>query len=180
MQKPELFTHSGFAACGISTQTTNALEAQPASARIPRLWQRFYAEALPARLGANAANGRVVGVYSSYENGSVAGYIVTAGVQLVRDPACPTGFETVVVSAGEYLRFTAYGTGPDAVAKAWAHVHDFFSHAEHPLAGKYERAYTADYLRYGDPETVSLFIAVKRKLGVHVTAERVGKALRQV
>lgn len=180
MKEPELVALPGFTACGISTPTSAAIESEPAMARLPRLWQRFYAEAMPARLAANASNGRVVCVYSGYEAGGSAGYRVTIGVQLVRGRACPTGAEQVAVSPGEYLRFTAYGHGPEAAARAWHEIGDFFKHAEHALAGRYERAYTADFERYGDPESVSILVAVKRKLGVHLAADRARQATRQV
>ncbi len=180
MQQPELVSYSGFTACGLSLQTSDAIEGQPATARVPLLWHRFYAEALPARLAANAANGRVVCVYSSFENGSTGAYTVTAGVQLIRDHACPVGLARAAVSSGEYMRFTSYGTGPMAIARTWEYIREFFAHAEHTLAGRYERAFTADFERYGDPDTVSIYIAVKRKLGVHRAAEHLRKALRPV
>lgn len=180
MLEPELVMYQGFTACGVSVETSNALEASPATARVPALWQRFYADALPARLSANRFNGRVVGVYSSYENANLAGYRVTAAVQLVRDHTVAAGMQRVVVSPGEYLRFTAYGTGPMAVVDTWGKIWEFFSHGHHPLAGRFERAYTADFERYGDPDTFTVFIAVKRKLGVHVTAERPSGMLRKL
>lgn len=180
MQQPELISYSGFTACGLSLQTSDAIEAQPATARVPLLWRRFYSEAVPARLSANASNGRVVCVYSSFENGALGNYAVTAGVQQIRDHACPSGLVRVSVSSGEYLRFTTYGTGQAAIAQTWQRIHEFFAHAEHSLAGRFERAYTADFERYGDPDSVSVFIAVKRKLGVHRAAEHLRRALRPV
>lgn len=180
MKEPELVALPGFTACGISTPTSAALESEPAAARLPCLWQRFYAEAMPARLSANASNGRVVCVYSGYEAGGSGGYRVTIGVQLMRGRACPAGADQVAVSPGEYLRFTSYGHGPKAAARTWIDIREFFNHGAHPLAGRYERAYTADFERYGDPESVSILVAVKRKLGVHLAADRARQAARPV
>lgn len=166
MRAPELVTHKGFIAYGISARTANDVELDPRRAQLPLVWHRFYEDALPARLGANAHNGRVVGVYSEYENGARGAYSVTAAVQILRRDTSSDGLHEVSVSPGEYLRFQAYGMGPEAVLAAWAEVWDFFGKVEHALARSYERAFTADFERYGDPEAVSIFVAVKRKLGV--------------
>ncbi len=180
MQQPELVTYSGFTACGLALQTSDAIEAQAVTARVPLLWRRFYSEAVPARLSANAANGRVVCVYSGFENGGAGAYTVTAGVQLIRDHGCPNGLVRAAVSSGEYLRFTTYGAGQSAIAQTWQQIREFFANPEHTLAGRFERAFTADFERYGDPDSVSVFIAVKRKLGVHRAAEHLRRALRPV
>jgi predicted transcriptional regulator YdeE len=130
------------------------------------VWQRFYDQALPARLGANHPNGRVVGVYSAYESGPKGQYTVTAGVQMRTLAGAGNGFDVVTVSPGEYLRFSTYGQGPQTVAGLWADINEFFVRVEHPLAGAFDRAYTADFERYGEHDEISVFVAVKRKLGV--------------
>jgi predicted transcriptional regulator YdeE len=142
------------------------MERDARNARMPMLWQRFYDQAMPARLSANHVNGRVVGVYSGYESGAKGQYTVTAGVQMRSHLAKTNGLDVVSVSPGEYLRFSCYGQGPQAVAGLWADINEFFVRVEHPLAGAFDRAYTADFERYGDPDCVSIFVAVKRKLGV--------------
>ncbi len=172
MVTPELVTYPGFSAYGISARTTMENELEPGRARSPALWARFYDEALPARLSANAANGRVVGVFSSYENGARGNVTITAGVQMLRVQPQPAGLDAVRVSPGEYLRFTGYGSGPPAVAMLWRSINEFFSLLRHPLTGSFERAFTADFERYGEPDAVHVFIAVKRKLGVHPSVAR--------
>jgi hypothetical protein len=44
--KPGLVTHDGAAVVGVEIWTSNADESRLASARIPGLWQRFYAEGI--------------------------------------------------------------------------------------------------------------------------------------
>jgi predicted transcriptional regulator YdeE len=173
MLGPELVSYPGFIAYGISARTAHDAEIVAARARGPAVWSRFYDEALPARLSANAANGRVVGVYSSYENGGKGQYTLTAGVQMLRQQPRPPGLDAVTVSPGEYLRFTGYGNGPQSVGALWGSIAEFFSRLEHPLTGGFERAFTADFERYGEPDAVHVFVAVKRKLGVH-SVTRVG------
>jgi predicted transcriptional regulator YdeE len=172
MVTPELVTYPGFSAYGISARTTMESELEPVRARSPAVWSRFYDEALPARLSANAANGRVVGVFSSYENGARGNFTMTAGVQMLREQPRPAGLDEVRVSPGEYLRFTGYGSGPPAVATLWRTINEFFAVLEHPLTAGFERAFTADFERYGEPDAVHVFVAVKRKLGVHPSMTR--------
>lgn len=166
MRAPELVTHQGFLAYGLTARTSNEIELEPRTARIPLIWRQFYEDAVPARLSANALNGPVVGVYSNYENGVRGQYSVTAAVQIQKRDMAANGLDQVSVSSGEYVRFQAYGMGPEAVQSAWAEVWDFFKQEQHALARNYERAFTADFERYGDPEAMSIFVAVKRKLGV--------------
>ncbi|HEU4621623.1 MAG TPA: GyrI-like domain-containing protein [Burkholderiaceae bacterium] len=165
MRAPQLVTYAGFIAYGITVRTSNDIELDPQQAQRRQIWRRFYDEGLPARLAANSQNGRVVGVYTDYENAARGAYTITVGVEILRADTADTGLHVAQVSPGEYLRFSAYGMGPDALVAAWSEVWDFFNKNEHPLARRYERAFTADFERYGDPERISIFVAVKRKLG---------------
>ncbi|MCE2985090.1 MAG: GyrI-like domain-containing protein [Burkholderiales bacterium] len=166
--QPLLVQHPGFMASGIEVRTSNAEESDPAQARINRQWHQFYRQGIPLDLSANAENGRVVGIYSHYENGAHGHYTVLAGVQLRRGVASPPEYVTIKVSAGEYIVFKAPGFGSRAVITCWSAIWDFFSRGEHELAGRYERAFTADFEVYGDPEYVSIYVSVKRKLGVRL------------
>lgn len=166
MRAPQLVTHPGLLAHGITARTSNEVELDAKRAQLPRIWHRFYDEGWPASLSANANNGRIVGVYTNYESGVRGAYTVTAGVEILRPDCTPNVVHAVKVSPGEYLCFSAYGTGPHAMITAWTEVWDFFNKNEHVLARSYERAFTADFERYGDSEYVSIYVAVKRKLGV--------------
>ncbi len=166
--EPFLVQHPGFVASGLAVRTSNTEEADPTLARINRQWHQFYRQGAPLDLSANAENGRVVGVYSYYENGARGHYTVLAGVQLRRSTAPLANYETIRVSAGEYLVFKAPGFGSRAVVACWSSIWDFFSRAEHELAGRYDRAFTADFELYGDPEAIFIYVSVKRKLGVRL------------
>jgi predicted transcriptional regulator YdeE len=167
--QPFLVQHPGFVASGLAVRTSHIEEADPARSRINRQWHQFYRQGAALDLHANAENGRVVGVYCYYENGGQGYYTVLAGVQLRRDVATPEHYETVKVSAGEYMVFKVPGFGSRAILACWSSIWDFFSRGEHELTGRYERAFTADFELYGDPDYVSIYISVKRKLGVRLT-----------
>lgn len=168
LPQPVLVQHPGFVASGLMVRTTNAEEVDPRQARIGRVWQQFYRDGVAIELSANAENGRVVGVYTQYENGSKGHYTLLAGVQLRRGGPVPAGYEAVKVSTGEYIVFKAPGYGSKLMSACWAAIWDFFSRGEHELAGRYERAFTADFELYGDPDGVSIYVSVKRKLGVRL------------
>lgn len=173
MLDPFLVQYPGFVACGVSARTNNANEIDVQTALIRRLWQQFYRDGVAIDLKANAENGRIVAVYTHYDNGSRGDYTMLAGAQLRRSSAPVPGYDTLTVSAGEYIVFKAPGFGGELVAALWIRIMNFFSRAEHELAGRYERAYTADFEVYGDPSHVAIYVAVKRRLGV---SSQVGKS----
>ncbi len=166
--QPFLVQHPGFIASGLTVRTSNAEEADPAQSRINHQWHQFYHQGVALDLSANAENGRVVGVYTCYENGAHGHYTVLAGVQLRRGAVSPAHYDTVKVSEGEYIVFKTAGFGTRAVMGCWYSIWDFFSHCEHDLTERYARAFTADFELYGDPEQVSIYVSVKRKLGVRL------------
>ncbi|WP_176256691.1 GyrI-like domain-containing protein [Derxia lacustris] len=165
---PEVVRHPGFTAFGLGVRTSAEIEATADRARIGQLWRQFHARALPFHLRANGENGRIVGVRHDFENGGRGAFTVTAGVQMRRAYRRPDGLVEVRVSAGEYLRFTHPGQGALTLAHLWREVAEFFQQPSHPLAFRFERAYTAEFECYGRPDRSELYIAVKRKLGVAV------------
>ncbi|WP_028310359.1 GyrI-like domain-containing protein [Derxia gummosa] len=165
---PEVVRHPGFTAFGLAVRTSPDIEALPARARIGEVWRQFHLRALPFHLRANGENGRIVAVRHDFENGGIGAFTATVGVQLRRAYRLPDGLVEVRVSAGEYLRFSHRGQGALALARLWREATEFFKHPRHPLAFRFERAYTAEFECYGKADRSELYIAVKRKLGVPV------------
>ena len=99
---PQATTVAAFRVAGIAVRTTNAAEADPASARIGPLWDRFFSESWEHKLPPPGADGRVFGVYSGYASDQHGAFDVTAGGlrpawRLRRDRRCsgagkPSGF----------------------------------------------------------------------------------------
>ena len=135
---------------GLSVRTTNADEAQPARAKIPALWQRFYQDGHSA-----AVAGPVYGVYTEYASDASGPYTLIVGAASdAPSPAPP--FVRVQIPAGRYLAFTSQGDVPAAVVAGWQAVWEYFARPDAP-----RRAYTADFELY-DPSTpyeVRIFIA---------------------
>ena len=74
---PQATTVAAFRVAGIAVRTTNAVEADPASARIGPLWDRFFSESWEHRLPPPGADGRVFGVYSGYASDQHGAFDVT-------------------------------------------------------------------------------------------------------
>jgi predicted transcriptional regulator YdeE len=128
---------------GLSVRTTNADEADPARAKIPALWERFYQEGHSA-----AVEGPVYGVYTEYASDASGPYTLVVGGG--SDPRLAPGLPLVQVQipAGRYLAFTSKGDAPAAVVAGWQGVWEYFARAHAP-----RRAYTTDFEVY-DPSTL--------------------------
>ncbi len=70
---PTLKYVTGFTVMGFSTETQNTDEFNEKTAKLPSLWQQFYASDL-------AANANIFEVYSDYESDANGLYTVTVGV----------------------------------------------------------------------------------------------------
>lgn len=150
---------------GLSIRTTNAEEADPSTARIPALWNRFGREEWPRRLEMLDTEGPILAVYSGYESDMSGSYRLLLGRGLIGAPPVPRPLELIETSGGDYLAFPCPGPLPQAVIKGWRDVWAFFARPESPA-----RAYTADFEIYGtDPGTLQIWIAV-RGAGGHAAA----------
>jgi predicted transcriptional regulator YdeE len=152
MNHPELYVlREPVKVVGLSVRTTNADEAQPAHAKIPALWHRFYHEGHSA-----AVAGPVYGVYTEYATDASGPYTLVVGAASdAPSPAPP--FVGVQIPAGRYLAFTSQGDVPAAVVAGWQGVWEYFGRPDSP-----RRAYTVDFELY-DPSTpyeVRICIAV--------------------
>lgn len=135
---------------GLSVRTTNADEAQPALAKIPALWQRFFEEG-----HSTTVIGAVYGVYTEYATDATGPYtLIVGGASDAGSPAPP--LVRTQITPGRYLAFTSKGDVPAAVVAGWRAVWEYFARAGVP-----KRAYTTDFELY-DPATpyeVRIFIA---------------------
>jgi predicted transcriptional regulator YdeE len=137
---------------GLVVRTTNADESQPARAKIPALWQRFYQEGHSA-----AVPGAVYGVYTEYATDASGPYTLVVGGANDGRSAQVEPLVRVQIPAGRYLAFTSKGDVPAAVVAGWQGVWEYFARAHAP-----RRAYTTDFELY-DPSTpyeVRICIAV--------------------
>src|SRR4026209_437221 len=100
---PELVTHAGMTVVGIDITTSNAAERDPAKARIPALWGRFYGEGILSKIPGKKSPVLPVGVYTDYESDHDGQYRLLAGA-VVEDIEFPAdGFTRATLTAGRDL-----------------------------------------------------------------------------
>ena len=128
---------------GIEVRTKNALEANPATARIGPLWGRFLEEKASEKIAHQMDPGTVLGVYTNYESDHTGFYTLIIGAQVKDAKSIPKGMVGITIPAAEYLVFPAPGKVPQAIVVAWGEVWDYF--AQNPAA---RRAFTADFELY--------------------------------
>lgn len=153
MDKPYSTRISGFYVLGLEVRTTHAAEADPATARIPALWARFYGENLAGQIPKRMDKGRPYGVYFAYESDHHEAYSVLAGYQVHGSEDAKPGMMGLSIPGGKYLVFTT--EGPSEVPQAWASIWAYFAKAKAP-----KRAYQYDFEVYEDEDKVSIYIGV--------------------
>lgn len=142
---PVLKHVDSFTVTGFMVRTQNCEEFNEETAKLPKLWQQFYAS--------NLANHSIIfGVYSDYESDENGLYTVTAGTtekQSVESTA-------IKIHSGNYLVFQGKGTMPQTVIEAWGRVWDYFS-----KGSEHQRCFMTDFEAYSNEDEVSIYIGVK-------------------
>ena len=139
-----------FRVAGIAVRTTNREEADPGTARIGALWNRFFSEQTAASTPQRTHDERVYGVYSGYASDAHGAFDLTAGV------AVSGGADSVAIEAGDYLVFSAQGPMPQVVIATWQRIWQYFE--AHPEVA---RSYRSDFEAYEGPDKVSIHIGVR-------------------
>ncbi|WP_440531978.1 GyrI-like domain-containing protein [Variovorax sp. YR566] len=142
--------HQGaFHVAGLTIRTTNREENEPATARIGKLWGRFFGEETYASTPDRTGDARIFSVYSAYESDAHGAFDVTAGVAV-------SGSEgSRAVEAGDYLVFTGHGEMPQMVIATWQRIWQYFE--AHPEVA---RRYRSDFEAYEGPDKVAIHIGV--------------------
>lgn len=143
---PTLKYVAGFTITGFSTRTQNTAEFNEKTAKLPGLWQQFYASDL-------AANANIFEVYSNYESDANGLYTVTLGVT---DNSKLAEFDSVEISAGNYLVFQATGPMPSTVVETWEQIWDYFG-----AKSNYQRSFISDFEAYSGSDKVAIYIGLK-------------------
>ncbi|MBF6596165.1 MAG: effector binding domain-containing protein [Thermaceae bacterium] len=155
MQKPVSSRENGFYVLGMETRTTNALEANPATAKIGALWGQVRHESLMESISKRMAKGKMFGVYYDYESDENGAYSLLVGYQVPDLSDVPSGLKGVVIEDSRYLVFTAEGDMPGALTQTWQYIWDYF---KQPGS---KRAFSYDYEVYESYTRVSVYIAIR-------------------
>lgn len=158
---------------GISVRTTNHAEISHETAKLGRLWQKFYQNHVShLREGAD-----IYGIYHSYESKDLVGaFDVVASWQVedeqqegenvlsaqsVLSAANSSDVIAVTIPAGKYLVFSEEGYMPNTVMNAWEAAWEYF----HDPDCEHTRTYNVDFEHYigGNLEygQVDLYIGIE-------------------
>jgi predicted transcriptional regulator YdeE len=143
-----------FTVAGISVRTVNREEFNPASAKLPTLWQKFYGLSLATEIPAQVPGSKVYGVYSQYESDVSGFYTVTAGMSVNAMPSLD--YQSTDVEGGQYLVFVTKGEMPKAVIDTWIRVWHFFE-----INTNVQRAYRTDFEEYRGANEIAVYIGIK-------------------
>jgi len=137
---------------GFSVTTTNTDEQSPVSAKIGKLWEHFYSQALPNL----CPESRVYGVYTNYESDHNGAYDVIACSDTLHF-GIDKSFVKTQIDAGSYLVFSAEGEFPQAVINLWQVIWSYFADDD----CLHKRAYTTDFEFYKSAQEIEIYIAVQ-------------------
>lgn len=152
---------SAFQVTGLSVRTCNSDEADPGSARIGPLWDRFFSQSWERHLPPAGHDGRLYGVYSAYESDASGAFDVTAGVATAHSAGGSAGegggaqAQRVPVQAGQYLVFSGQGAMPQMVIDTWSEIWHYF--ANNPQV---QRRFGTDFEAYSGPDQVDIHIGI--------------------
>lgn len=157
---------------GISVRTTNTAEISHDTAKLGRLWQKFYQN----HVSHLAKGADIYGIYHNYESDDVGAFDVVASWKSDSEPqegknvlsadnilsaAHASDVITVTIPAGKYLVFSEKGNMPNTVMNAWEKAWTYFNN----LSCEHTRTYDVDFERYieGNLEygQVDLYIGIE-------------------
>lgn len=135
-----------FTVTGLAVRTQNSDEFNQETAKLPNLWQQFYASnPIP--------NTPIFGVYSGYESDANGIYNVTVGNSNNNQS---NELSAVKINSGNYLIFQGKGSMPQTVIETWKRVWDYFA-----IESPYQRCFMTDFEEYKNSDEVAIFIGVK-------------------
>lgn len=137
------------ACSGISVRTTNNAEISQETARLGRLWQKFYQN----HADQLAEGEDIYGVYHNYESEDLVGaFDVVAGWKTdseqessdTDDRANAANVVTVNIPAGKYLVFSEEGRMPYTIMNAWEKAWTYFN----DRSCEHVRTFNVDFEHY--------------------------------
>ena len=135
---------------GIRIRTTNHAEVSHDTAKLGRLWQKFY-----QNYAGQLPEGKdIYGIYHNYESDDLAGaFDVVASWKTASEKDEQSGSKiaanmsdvvSVIIPEGKYLVFTEEGRMPNTVMNAWEKAWEYF----HDRDCEHTRTYNVDFEHY--------------------------------
>jgi predicted transcriptional regulator YdeE len=141
--EPKIVEQKEFSVIGIEARTNNSKE-MTGTGIIPKQWDRFFKEDIPAKIP-NKVDSNFVAVYSNYESDNTGDYDYLIGTKVSDASVIPAGMVAKRVPPGKYAVFiTAAGPVGKVVSEKWQEILDLEGKSR--LGGT--RAYKADFEIY--------------------------------
>lgn len=154
--KPNVITREEQKIIGIEARTSNVAEANPQTAKIPALWQKFFQveEKIPNRKNTDT----ILATYTDYEGDHTGEYSLIVSSEVSSLERIPNDMVGAVIPSARYLVFTAEGQMPAALIETWAQIWQYFSDNL-----EYHRTYTTDFELHdkNDESKADVYIAIK-------------------
>ena len=99
--EPRLTTSGGMKVIGFEVRTSNSLEADRATAKIPGLWKRFFEERLEEKIPKRTTPGSHFGVYTNYEGDHTGMYSLIVSAEVSSLDRVPEGTMGLMIRAGK-------------------------------------------------------------------------------
>jgi predicted transcriptional regulator YdeE len=108
---------------GITARTNNANEVNPSLAKITPTVQKYFHGGLPAKIPHRTKPETTFCVYTDYESDITGDYTYFIGEEVSSFETIPDGFETLLIPAQVYTKFTTKpGPMPHVVIEAWQKI----------------------------------------------------------
>jgi predicted transcriptional regulator YdeE len=141
--QPKIVEQKQFSVIGIEARTNNSKE-MTGTGIIPKQWDRFFKENIPAKIPGKVDSNFVV-VYSNYQSDHTGDYDYLIGAKVSDASVIPAGMVAKRIPAGKYAVFTtAAGPVGKVVSEKWQEILDLEGKSR--LGGT--RAYKADFEIY--------------------------------
>lgn len=127
---------------GISARCSNE---QPE--KIGELWDRFFAEGVPQRVGGEG----IYSVYFDYESDHTAPFTLLIGSAIAADAPVPESLSEVTIEPGTYQSFDASGPRPQSILDGWKRIWD----------ENIPRLRKTDFEEYGPAEDATIFVGIQ-------------------
>lgn len=129
---------------GITARTSNVQEMNPNTAKISITMQKFFSSGMQAQIFARKNPHKVFAVYTNYESDEHGQYTYFLGEEVDDFKNIQQGFETLIIPAGAYVKFTSNpGKMPAICINMWQDIWKM-------KAADLGRAYIADFEVYDE------------------------------
>ncbi len=146
----ELVEVDPFTVHGLTLRTCSSQETDPNHSAI-----RQHVALVDANVQIDYRSGaRAYSVYSNYQAKDSGYFNVLMGSTLIASAKLP--LDSVHISGGQYLRFSATGAFPETIINTWQTIWDYFKSPQ----CCYQRAFTTDFEFYQSANSVQIFIAL--------------------